>query len=61
MRVLPVEGLSPRVDRPTGLRMMSYIVSNQDMIREWSDMSKPSWDCIGSPRWIDLAKYTVER
>ncbi|MCD7471156.1 hypothetical protein HAX54_011466, partial [Datura stramonium] len=41
-RVFSVEGLSPRVDRPTGMRMMSSIVSNQDMIQEWSDMSEPS-------------------
>ncbi|MCD7468279.1 hypothetical protein HAX54_006300 [Datura stramonium] len=54
-RVFLAEGLSPMVDRPTGLRMMSSVVSNQDMIREWSDMPEPSWDCVGSPRWIELA------
>ncbi|MCE2055991.1 hypothetical protein HAX54_043896, partial [Datura stramonium] len=36
-RVFPAEGLSPRVDRPMGLRMMSSVVSNQDMIRKWSN------------------------
>ncbi|MCD9641688.1 hypothetical protein HAX54_028075, partial [Datura stramonium] len=60
-RVFSAEGLSPTVDRPTGLRIMSSIVSNQGMIREWSDMSEPSWDSVGSPRWIELSKCTVER
>ncbi|MCE3215528.1 hypothetical protein HAX54_002731 [Datura stramonium] len=60
-RVFPTEGLSSRVDRPTELRMMSSIVSNQDMIREWFDMSNTSWDCVGSPIWIDLANYTTKR
>ncbi|MCD9642450.1 hypothetical protein HAX54_029279, partial [Datura stramonium] len=55
------EGLSPMVDRSTGLRMMSSVVSNQEIIREWSDMSEPSWDCVGSPKWIDLSNYTAER
>ncbi|MCD9561078.1 hypothetical protein HAX54_020035, partial [Datura stramonium] len=59
--VFPAEGLSPRVDRPTGLRMISSIVSNKGMIREWSNMSEPSWNSVGSPRWIDLSNYTTER
>ncbi|MCE3215166.1 hypothetical protein HAX54_001069, partial [Datura stramonium] len=59
--VFSAEGLSPRVDRPTGLRMISSVVSNQDMIREWSDMSESSWDCVGSPIWIELANYTSGR
>ncbi|MCE2055133.1 hypothetical protein HAX54_042042, partial [Datura stramonium] len=54
-------GLSPRIDRPTRLRMMSSVVSNQDMIPEWSNMSERSWYCIGSPKWIELANWTAER
>ncbi|MCD7469767.1 hypothetical protein HAX54_009011, partial [Datura stramonium] len=49
-RVFPTEGLSLRSERPTRLRMMSSVVSNQDMIQEWSSISEPSWDCVGSPR-----------
>ncbi|MCD9644543.1 hypothetical protein HAX54_032803 [Datura stramonium] len=59
-RQVPIEGLSPRVDRPIGLRMMSSVVLNQDIIREWSDMSETSWGCVGSPRWIKLANCTTE-
>ncbi|MCD9637583.1 hypothetical protein HAX54_020952, partial [Datura stramonium] len=44
-----VEGLSLRVDQPTGLRIMSSVVSNQHMIQELSDISEPSKDCVGSP------------
>ncbi|MCD7452523.1 hypothetical protein HAX54_017278, partial [Datura stramonium] len=58
-RVFSAERLSPRVDRPMWLRMMSSVVSNQDMIRNWSDMYDP--DCVGSPRWIEFANYTTEK
>ncbi|MCD7468280.1 hypothetical protein HAX54_006301, partial [Datura stramonium] len=52
--VFPAEGLSPRVDRPTGLRMMSSVVSNQDMIREWYDMSEHSWIALVLPYGLIL-------